>query len=375
MYRVFLREGRKRVANKQGFATKREAKAWAAKEGERILAERAKKAVAAEKATRITFYGASNDYLDHGKPRWGKGTYTGKVGIYAEFLGFLSVNHPDGVEADLDNVTAPLIEKYMYAVSTMPGRSNKTGNRHCREIGAVWTHVTKRGLLDGIKRTKLYIDNPVHDIKPLVEEEYQRHVPTFETVQLYRGEANPGDESDYIEMMCNTIQRGRSIRTLAWQRVKLAERKAGFQHAKKDGTIRTVWIHLNDTAYEILKRRFRERETDSPFVFVNPLSGNRYQRNASLIKHLFRNIKERLEKRLDMEVELVTGHALRHWGAHMLDDANVSEERIGRMLDHQRPSTTKIYLDKMRVDEGVADALEEISKTGPRKPKYLKVVK
>ena len=375
VYRAWLREGRTKLASKQGFATIREAMEWANEKETEILQMRELEALEAEKATRITFLNASNDYLDWGKPRWGQGTYVGKVGIYARFLEFLDLHHPDGIDAELDDVPSPLIERYMYHASAQEGCSNKTGNRHCREIGAVWTHAITRGLMNGIRRTKQYIDNPARDIKPFTEEEYSRHVPTFETVQLYRGEARPGDESDYIEIMCNTIQRGRSIRTMKWSNVKLAERKAGFTHGKRDGTITTVWIHLNDTVYEILKRRFRERETDSPFVFVNPLSGNRYQRNASLIKHLFANIKERLEKRLGIEIEHVTGHALRHWGSHMLDEADVPEERIGKMLDHQRPSTTKIYLDKMRVDEGVANKLEEISRNGPRKPKYLKVVK
>jgi len=308
---------------------------------------------------------ASNDYLSYGKPRWQKGTFGSKVGIYQRFLEFLHGHHPDGKDAELANIPAPLIEQYMYFASAKEGCSNKTGNRHCREIGAVFNHTIKRGLLDGINRTKLFIQNPCQDIEPFTEDEYQRPVPTLETMQLYREAALPGDESDYVELMCNTIQRGRSIRTLKWVNVRLADRMATFEHRKRDGGISKVRVHLNETAFKILQRRFSERKTDSPFVFINPLSGNRYQRNASMIKNLFHNIKERIEYEQGKEIDLVTGHALRHFGAHMLDNAKVSEERIGKLLDHQRPSTTKIYLDKMRVDRDIADQLEKISKNGP----------
>ncbi len=373
--RTWLREGRKVIATKQGFKLLKDAKKWAAEQETAILQAREQKVLEARMRTRITFLRASNDYLDWGKPRWKKNTYGGKVSIYSRFIAFLHEHHPDGENAELANIPAPLIEKYMYFASAEEGCTDKTGNRHRREIGAVWTHAIKRGLLDGINRTKQHIDNPVHDIAPFKVEKYARRVPTFETVQLYREEAERGNESDYIELMCNTIQRGISVRTLTWQNVYLTERKAGFVHSKRDGETKTVWIYLNDTAHAILKRRFKSRETDSPYVFVNPNSGNRYQRNSSFIKKLFHKIRARLKERLDVDIELVTGHALRHWGAHMLDNADVSRERIGKMLDHQRPETTEIYLDEMRVYEDVAEALDHISKNGPPKSDHLKLVK
>lgn len=379
VYRVWLREGRAKLASKQGFKRKKDAEQWAERKIEEIKNDRKRESLEKEKATRITFSVASSDYLTWGKPRWKKGTYGGKVGIYAEFIEFLHKHHPDGIDAELDKIPAPFIEQYMYTVSAMDGRSNKTGNRHRREIGAVWTHAITRGLMDGIKRTKQFIDNPVKDIKKFKVKKYSRHVPTWETVMLYRGEALPGDESDYVELMCSTIQRGISIRKLEWVNVHLAERKAVFEHAKRNGDTAQVWVYLNDTAYEILKRRAENRQTDSPFVFVNthPYSGGgRYQRNCSFIKHLFHRIRERLQERLNKDIELVTGHALRHWGSHMLDKADVSREHIGKMLDHQRPETTEIYLDEMRVYEDVATALDEIGKKGlPKKQDHLKLVK
>lgn len=373
--RAILKEGRKAHASKQGFKTLREAKTWAAEQETKILQAEEAAHLAAKLETRTTFLKASNDYLSWGEHRWDSNTYVGKKGIYKRLLSFLNKHHPEGVTAALDDIPAALIEKYMYWVAKQPKCSNKTSNRHHREIGAVFNHAIKRGLLVDIERVKQRIDNPCHDIEKFSEDEYNRPVPTFEVVELYRGEAK-GDESDYIEMMCNTLQRGRSIRILQWQHVNFAEKVVGFRHKKrKGGGFRTVWVHMTEAVETILKRRFKDRETDSPFIFVNHFSGNRYQRNSAFIKKLFHRIRERLEKRLDTDIEPITGHALRHWGSRELDRLGISEKRIGNLLDHQKESTTRLYLETMRVDEDVTEALATIRKDGQRKPKHLKVVK
>jgi len=376
MWRVRLREGRKKGPSKGGFKTKAEGKAWAVQKELEIVQQQELAEAEAKRTIHTGLYDAYNDYLSWGQPRWRKNTYYGKKAVFVRFLGYLTDHHPDGLEAPLKRITSAFMEEYMYWLAEQDGCSTKTSNRHKREVGAVFNHARRRGVLKGLERVKERdLDNPCRDIEPFAEDEYNRPVPTFETVELYRGEAK-GDEADYIELLCNTIQRGISIRRLKWEHVHFAERRVGFRHKKRDGGgYSTVWVHMNKTVHEILKRRFEERETDSPYVFINKYSGERLFRRSSFIKNLFHRIRARLNERLDTEVELVTGHALRHWGARMLDEMGYSEKRIGNLLDHQNEATTRIYLEKMRVDEDLADGLEQIRNEKKRKPNHLKVVK
>ncbi|GEM_PF-1553128 len=372
-WRVWLKKGRKRLASKQGFTTKKAAKEWANEEETRMTQEWEK----ANAPTVTTYLSASNDYLSWGEPRWDRNTYVYKRGVYRAFLAFLKVNHPDGINAAPEEISSALIERHMYELAVKPKCSSKTSNRHKREIGAVFNHIINRGILTGAERIRQNINNPCRDIEPFAENHYVRPVPTFETVELYRAAAQ-GDESDYIEIMCNTIQRGRSVRCLSWDLIHFADRKAGFVHKKrKGGGGKVVWVYLNDTMLDILKKRFERRGDADQYVFINPETGDRFYRNNRFIKDLFSRLQERIKDEMDIKVEKITGHALRHWGAHELDANGVSQKQIGNMLGHQRETTTSIYLDEMRVDQAPAEKLEQLRRERQveKRQKNIRVVK
>lgn len=349
--RAWLKKDRVTVASKAGFKTVRDAKKWGMEKENLLLAQEHQPTIL------ITFFDLANDYLTWTRARRRPNTYVCKRGVYIKFFDYLRNEHPLALAAGPQDIDASFIESYMDVETTR--MSTKTANRARRELSAVFNH--------GIRRRGLLIHNPCHRIEKLPETEYVRPVPTDDVVSAYRAAALPGDESDFIETYCNTLQRGISIRRLAWMDIFLDRRVAGFRVRKRrSGNDELVWVHLNDTMMEILTRRFRERPQDARYVFTNPETGGRYRRRSVFFYELFKNIQSRIERRLSKEAGepvkyiRITGHELRHWGSHCLDDLRISEEQIQNLLGHKDRKTTKVYLGKMRVDEQTTDALERL---------------
>jgi integrase len=99
---------------------------------------------------------------------------------------------------------------------------------------------------------------------------------------------------------------------------------------------------MSDKLYRILSRRFDNRDKTKAWVFWhhywNKQTGawveKPYKDRSQIMKYLCNKAK----------VKYFRFHALRHFGASMLDSANVPIGSIQRILGHESRSTTEIYL-------------------------------
>jgi integrase len=99
---------------------------------------------------------------------------------------------------------------------------------------------------------------------------------------------------------------------------------------------------MTQKLYEVLSRRFAERDLTKPWVFWHTYrdreTGKKrvgpFQDRREMIKNLCNRAK----------VRHFRFHALRHAGASIMDSQNVSIGSIQRILGHENRTTTEIYL-------------------------------
>ena len=112
---------------------------------------------------------------------------------------------------------------------------------------------------------------------------------------------------------------------------------------------------MPDKLYEILTRRYYNRDKRKPWVFWHRYWDRQkgrwvdkpYEDRSQVMKYLCKKAK----------VPYFRFHALRHYSASMLDAANVPIGSIQRILGHENRSTTEIYLHSIGDQERQAMAV------------------
>ena len=133
------------------------------------------------------------------------------------------------------------------------------------------------------------------------------------------------------------------INNLTWQEVNLERRYVVLYTRKKRGghlTPRT--IPMCERLYDVLSRRFKRRDKRKPWVFWHRY-WDRFKKDW--VEGPYNN-RRRIMKTLCEKagVRYFRFHALRHFGASMLDQSGVPIGSIQRILGHENRSTTEIYL-------------------------------
>ena len=133
------------------------------------------------------------------------------------------------------------------------------------------------------------------------------------------------------------------INQLVWSDVEFETRYVVLYTRKKNGGHKTPRkVPMTEKLYEILTKRYRNRDKDKPWVFWHRYWDRKqkvwveapYIDRKSIMKSLCKKAK----------VRYFRFHALRHYGASMLDNAKVNIGSIQRILGHENRSTTEIYL-------------------------------
>jgi len=114
---------------------------------------------------------------------------------------------------------------------------------------------------------------------------------------------------------------------------------------------------MAERLYDILSRRYDDRDKRKPWVFWH-----RYwdQKEKGWIDKPYTD-RSHIMKGLCKKagVKYFRFHALRHFGASMLDQANVPIGSIQRILGHENRTTTEIYLHS--IGEGEKNAMDVLN--------------
>jgi integrase len=156
----------------------------------------------------------------------------------------------------------------------------------------------------------------------------------------------------------DTMGRIGEINRLAWEDVDLEARYVVlYTRKKKGGHLTPRKIPMTTRLHSMLAKRQKNRDKARPWVFW----GRHWSRKAGEFVEGPYQQRKRLMATLCREagVQSFGFHALRHFGASVLERANVPIGSIQRILGHENRTTTEIYLHSIGDAEREAMAIYE----------------
>jgi len=226
-----------------------------------------------------------------------------------------------------------------------------TANKDLRYLKALFNFGVNRGWIK---------ENPTKGIPFFPVEKRVKYVPPKEDVLRVIALADP-DTQDYLWTIKETMGRMGEINRLTWTDVNLEERYVVlYTRKKKGGHLTPRKVPMTQRLYEILSRRYTNRDPNKPWVFWH-----RYwdQKKREWVEGPYEDRKKIMKSLCKKAgVRYFRFHALRHLGASILDKNNINIGTIQRILGHENRTTTEIYLhsigeaerEAMRVYEQVA---------------------
>ena len=311
------------------FKTKAEAKRAEARRKEEILNPTQQR----ETPTDIGFLELVNRRLDYVKSYNSERHYTDHLCYARRWV-------KEWGRKDCSEMRTDTIESYLLKRSKQT--SAYTANKELRYLRAAFNF--------GLKPQRGWITkNPTEGISFLPVEKRIKYVPPKEDVLRVILVADP-DTQDYLWTIALTMGRVSEINRLTWQDVSLEERYVIlYTRKKKGGNLTPRKIPMPDKLYNILSRRHENRDKEKPWVFWH-----RYwdRKKAKWVEGPYKD-RKRIMKTLCQKagVRYFRFHALRHFGASLLDHGRTPLGTIQRILGHENRSTTEIYLHSIGESE------------------------
>jgi len=254
-------------------------------------------------------------------------------------------------------ISTDMIQSYLIDRSKS---SPHPANKDLRYLKSTFNFGLKRGWIKC---------NPTQQMSFMPVDKKVNYVPPTEDVAKILLAADP-DTMDYLYTIKETLARVSEVNNLMWADVNLRERYLVLYTRKKKGGHRTPRkVPMTNRLYEILTRRFNNSDKAVSWVFWHKYWA---RKNSTWVTGPYKDRKRiMLSLCKKAGVKYFRFHALRHYGASILDSANVGIGSIQRILGHENRSTTEIYLhsigeserDAMRIFEQVEDSFQKKSHT------------
>ena len=259
-------------------------------------------------------------------------------------------------------ITTDMIQSYL--IRRFNETSGYTANKDLRYLRALFNF--------GIKSQRGWIkENPTEGLEFFPVEKKLHYIPPKQDILRVILAADP-DTQDYLWTIALTLGRIGEINRLTWQDVDLEDRSLIlYTRKKRGGHLTPRRVPMCEKLYQILKRRYMQRDKRKPWVFWH--------------RYWDRNISQWVEGPYKYRKRLLRGlckragvkpfgfHALRHFGASVLDKNNIPIGVIQRILGHENRTTTEIYLHS--ICEAEREAVEvlnqEISENSHTSPTQI----
>jgi len=169
-----------------------------------------------------------------------------------------------------------------------------------------------------------------------------KYVPSKEDVLKVIMAADP-EAQNYLWTILETMGRMGEINRLTWQDVNFDKRYVVlYTRKKRGGHLTPRKVPMTEKLFDVLSYIYQQRDKSKPWVFWH-----RYwdQKAKTWAEEPYKDrsvIMTTLCKKAG--VKYFRYHALRHFGASVLDNANVNLGSIQRILGHENRTTTEIYL-------------------------------
>lgn len=225
-----------------------------------------------------------------------------------------------------------------------------TANKDLRYLRATFNHAMKQN-------PKWIQHNPTEGIQFLPVEKPVKRIPTKADILKVILAADP-DTQDYLYVIRETMARVSEVNRLTWDDVNFEERSVILHTRKKRGGHRTPRkVPMTKRLYDLLCLRYRKRDKSKPWIFWQRY----WDKQGQCIEgpYIRRRFMATLCKKADVPV--FQFHALRHFGASMLDNAGAKIGSIQRILGHEHRTTTEIYLQSIgEAERETMEIFEEV---------------
>jgi integrase len=280
------------------------------------------------------FMMASNEYLDFCKLRFSSTTYGEKRKLCRDLL----KRWGDIVVTD---ITPVMVMKHLE--DRAHKISDNAWNKDRKNLLAMFNWLRK---IHGVTH------NPVVNVDRLPEERKVEYIP-------------PGQDIDKVMMACSgqdrvmlqcyyfTFARRTEIFNWTWEDINFEKQWYRLWTRKRlhsDKQVDYFPLPEDSELYRALKWQWENRNKNSPYVFTDPESGERFTHRNRFIKGLCKRVG----------VQPFGFKAFRKYGPSVLNDIHrVSIKKLQRLLRHQTQTTTEIYLKKIDDDLSVGLRLLE----------------
>jgi integrase len=311
------------------FQTKTEAKTWEVdkwKELENPALE--------ETQTDTDLLTVSNEYLDFCERRFSSTTYGEKKKLCKSILkswGNINVN----------DITPTMVLKHL-------------GERAHKVSDNTWNRDRKNllAMFNWFRKIKGITHNPVINIERLPEERRLDYIPPVEDIDKVMM-ACSGQDRVMLQCYYFTFARRGEIFNWTWEDINFEKQWYCLWTKKRLHSDRQAdYFPLPEDSelYKALKWQWEHRDKNSPYVFTNPETGEKFVQRNKFMKGLCKRTG----------VKPFGIKAFRKYGPSVLNDIHrVSIKKLQRLLRHRTQTTTEIYLKKIDDDLSVGLKLLE----------------
>ncbi|MFA4902253.1 MAG: tyrosine-type recombinase/integrase [Desulfobaccales bacterium] len=319
------------------FKTKKEAKQAEIQKREEVLNPPPAKPVETI-STDITFLDLVNRRLDHVKA-YHSATY------YHVYQSSARKWVRQWKELSCSEISRDMVERFILDRSRV---SAFTANKEIRYLKAMFNFGKKKGWVT---------DNPVVGLSFLPMAKKLKYIPALEDIDKLIALADL-EVQDYLWLLRDTFARVSEVNRLSWDDVNLEQKYVVlYTRKKRGGHLTPRKVPMTQKVFDILSRRFSERERNIPWVFwhsyVDQSSGEREVGPFKDRREVLKNLCAKAG------IRRFGFHALRHAGASLMDNCNIPLGSIQRILGHENRTTTEIYLHSINQSEFAAMAVYE----------------
>lgn len=316
-------------------ATKQEGLAW-------LVDERRRLAQVTAPSMALMFSVACSEYIGSCETRHRANTIREKKRHLQDLAKWI------GQDFEMGALTRKQCNKFLYSIQKEMG--NKAANRRKRTLKALWNW----------HKEALGQKNPWREADSLPEEKVMKYVPPKEDVAKVLASAEVWERDLLMFFLFTGTRRGEAL-NLKWEDVNWSRKTIQvFTRKRANGNREGRLLPISDGLEEVLRRRKADR-VNRQYVFTNPITDDQYKINQGSITKLMPRLCEKAG------VIPFGFHALRHYFSCRLAETNqASVPEIGKLLGHQRATTTDIYLASFApnmgrlatlIDKTLSDAL------------------
>ena len=328
-YQAHLYLRGKRVATKAGFLTKKEAKKW-------LIDEENRRKDQADLEASMDFFSLAESYLDYSSTQHKNNTFIYKKGVLKKFIQFLG--------DECEEVTRQHVKDFL--LHTKENISAKAANKYRVELVSLFNWAISEDYIEY---------NPALHIKRFSETKFIPYIPPAEDLKAVIEVANDW-QKDFIRLLLHTAARQNELLNLTWEDVSFNNRTITLWTSKRrEGNKESRVLDMTEESREILLRR--KEEKSSNYVFTNPHTNDKFNRQSSAIKNMFIDLCK------TAKVRHFSAHSIRHFVAsNLVEHKHIDVRTVQKLLGHMNISTTEKYLQEMKVDRSATETLNSIAK-------------